>query len=107
MFYFKTDLFTEYSASVQYLRGEHEMRVKDIRMDAVYVGAGPLEGAPGFLYLRGYRNGEVGFSVLDDDVDDPDFSESGIFWLEPKVFAEVTKIHRILSDYADPDGGFC
>ena len=83
------------------------MEVKDIRMDAVYVGAGPMKGAPGFLYIRALRDGEVGFSVLDDDVDDPDFSESGVFWMEPWMFASVAKIHRIVSGYADPDGDFC
>lgn len=74
------------------------MDVKDLRIDAVYVGAGRLEGAPGYLYLRAYNEGgELGFSVLDEDVDDPDFSNSGIFWMDPEVFASIVKIHRIMN----------
>lgn len=70
------------------------MNIEDIKQDVIYVGDGPLKGAPGFIYVRGFMDGEVGFSVLDDPEEEPDFSESGVFWMPPEVFCEIVRIYR-------------
>ena len=70
------------------------MKIEDIKQDAIYVGDGKLKNTPGFLYIRGFMDGEIGFSVLDDPVEFPDFSHCGVFWMAPEVFASVARIYR-------------
>lgn len=85
------------------------MKIEDIRQDAIYVGDGDLEDVPGFIYIRGFMDGEIGFSVLDDPVEHPDFSESGIFWIPPEIFCDIMRIYSGPGSVVIPtaDKGYC
>lgn len=69
------------------------MKIEDIKPDSIYVGDGQMKGVPGFIYVRGIMDGDIGFSVLDDPVEEPDFSNSGIFWMPPEVFCEIMRVY--------------
>ena len=45
-----------------------------------------------FAYVRGWENGEVGFSVLEEATDNPDFSNCGVFWVRPSDFVRIFDI---------------
>ena len=71
------------------------MNVEDIRFGRIYVNAIPLEGgAEVYGYIRDWKNGKVGYSVLDEATDKPDFSECGVFWMAPEDFAKVFMVYR-------------
>ena len=47
-----------------------------------------------FAYVRGWENGEVGFSVLDYAAGNPDFSNCGIFWVRPHDFIKLFEVYN-------------
>ena len=56
----------------------------------IYISKGTPE--PVYGYVRGFKNDEVGFSVLDVPTNFPDFSNCGIFWIKKKDFFKVFEI---------------
>jgi hypothetical protein len=48
-----------------------------------------------FAYVRFLKNGEIGFSVLDDLTNRPDFSNCGVFWQRPEDFLAFFKLLEI------------
>ncbi len=70
------------------------MKVKDISHDNIYVSKIPNLPMPIYGYIRTIRAGEVGFSVLEEPVEDPDFSNCGVFYVKPKDFTRVFEVYR-------------
>jgi len=64
-----------------------ETMVISLRTNAVYQPRVPLE-SPVFAYIRECTDREVGFSVLDEVTENPDFDYCGMFWLAPQDFDE-------------------
>ena len=71
------------------------MNTSDIKFNAIYKVKDELhiEEAP-FVYVRGWENGEVGFSVLDEATAYPDFSNCGVFWVLPEDFIKLFDLFR-------------
>ena len=71
------------------------MNTSDIRIKAIYKVKDELhmEEAP-FAYVRGWKNGEVGFSVLDELTPTPDFSNCGVFWVLPEDFIKLFELYN-------------
>ena len=44
-----------------------------------------------FVYIRAFKDGEIGFSVLDEATLKPDFSNCGVFWVRENDFKRVFK----------------
>ena len=82
------------------------MNTSDIRIKAIYKVKDELhmEEAP-FAYVRGWKNGEVGFSVLDEVTPTPDFSNCGVFWVLPEDFIKPGKAPRCIQRSASPTAG--
>ena len=59
------------------------MEMKDLAPDAIYVGDGDFADIPGYLYIRGLIDGRIGFSVLDDPLEFPDFTDCGVY--QPRI----------------------
>ena len=75
------------------------MNVEDIRFNRIYINAVPLEDdVVVYGYVRDWKNGKVGYSVIDEATDDPDFSNCGVFWMAPEDFAKVFTVFRDMSD---------
>ena len=70
------------------------MKMEDIAADAIYVGDGAFSDAPGYIYIRGLIDGRIGFSILDEPQECPDFTECGIFWVPPEFFVENVRVYR-------------
>lgn len=86
------------------------LNIEEITFNKIYVNAVPLEGgAEVYGYIRDWKNGEVGYSVLDYASDSPDFSNCGVFWMKPEDFGKVFMIYREMktdgSDKAGPGKG--
>lgn len=60
-----------------------------LRQDAIYTPKEPEHTDKLFLYIRGWRRDQLGFSVLDVATDEPDFSDCGVFWVYPKDFCKL------------------
>ena len=70
------------------------MEMKDLARDAIYVGDGDFADIPGYLYIRGLIDGRIGFSVLYDPLEFPDFTDCGVFWVPPEFFVKSVKIYK-------------
>ena len=77
------------------------MNVEEIRFGRIYTVALPLEENV-YAYVRDWKNGKVGYSVLDEATDHPDFSDCGVFWMDPEDFAKIFVVYREMSS-DDPD----
>ena len=51
-----------------------------------------IDEAP-FAYVRGWKNSEVGFSVLDEATNTQDFSNCGVFWVLPEDFIKIFDLY--------------
>ncbi|MBR4150566.1 MAG: hypothetical protein IKR08_04225 [Firmicutes bacterium] len=60
-----------------------------ILLDQIYVSKPDTTEEPVFAYVRFFKDGEIGFSVLDEAFSDPDFSNCGVFWVRPEDFPIV------------------
>ena len=69
------------------------MKVNEISMDAIYTTKERVADWDIFAYVRGWRDGNVGFSVIDDAMYDPDLSDCGVFWVHPEDFCRMFKVH--------------
>ncbi len=58
---------------------------KTVVMNCIYINSVPMEEDV-FAYVRFFKDGEVGFSVLDHPSLRPDFSQCGVFWVKPEDF---------------------
>ena len=57
----------------------------------------PLEeDIPIYGYVRRWRNGEVGYSVLEEPTAEPDFSNCSVFWMKPEDFAKVFDVQNVI-----------
>ena len=70
------------------------MRVNGIEKNAIYKTIEPCEDGDIYAYVRGWSDTEIGFSVLDKAVENPDFSNCGMFWVKPKDFKKLFKIYK-------------
>ena len=61
---------------------------KTVIMNCIYINTVELEEDV-FAYVRFFKDGEVGFSVMDHPSLRPDFSECGVFWVKPEDFLLV------------------
>ena len=70
------------------------MNTSDIRFRSIYKVKEELhiDEAP-FAYVREWKNGEVGFSVLDEATNTPDFSNCGVFWVLPEDFIKIFNLY--------------
>ena len=59
--------------------------------DVIYISTCTPEKIYG--YVRAFRGGEVGFSVLDVATSKPDFSNCGVFWVKPEDFMRTFKFY--------------
>lgn len=70
------------------------MKVSEISMKKIYRAKAELGIEEGiFAYVRGWQKGEVGFSVLDEATNNPDFSNCGVFWVLPTDFVKIFEVH--------------
>ena len=70
------------------------MDVSEIGFNKIYINAIPLEaGINIYGYVRAWKNGQVGYSVLEEASLDPDFSDCSMFWTSPEDFAKVFKVY--------------
>lgn len=71
------------------------MSTSEIRFNAIYKLKNEMnvEDAP-FAYVRGWENGEVGFSVLDEVTSTPDFSNCGVFWVRKDDFTKMFELYE-------------
>ena len=69
------------------------MNIRDYKSGTIYKPIVPLEEEV-FLYVRKFKNDEVGFSVLDKATHHPDFSNCGIFWVKAKDFLSVFDVYE-------------
>lgn len=71
------------------------MTLNEISIKNVYVVKDTL-AKEGFVYayVRGWRGNEVGFSVLEQALDDPDLSQCGVFWVRPEDFIRVFDVYK-------------
>lgn len=70
------------------------MRVNGVEMDVIYKTIEPGEDGNVYAYVRGWTKTEIGFSVLDEAVKDPDFSNCGVFWVRPEDFKTLFEIYK-------------
>lgn len=57
--------------------------------NSVYITKAGLAEEPIFGYIRFLKDGELGFSVLDEPVSRPDYSNCGLFWVKPEDFLKM------------------
>ena len=57
--------------------------------NSVYMNRPEISDEPIFAYIRFLKDGEIGFSVLDEAVSRPDYSNCGVFWVRPEDFLKV------------------
>ena len=69
---------------------EMQKNFEVIRFGQIYEAVGELD-EPVFGYVRGWRDGSVGFSVLDHPTTKPDFANCGVFWVAPEDFKKLFK----------------
>lgn len=70
------------------------MGISDIKFNSIYKAVGLPEDNVVYGYVRGWHGNEVGFSVLDEPFNDPDFSDCGIFWVAPEDFIKIFEVYR-------------
>lgn len=70
------------------------MVVSEIRFGSIYKAVGLPEDNEVYGYIRGWKGNEVGFSVLDKALNDPNFSDCGIFWVAPEAFTMLFEVYR-------------
>ncbi|MBQ6371467.1 MAG: hypothetical protein IJJ21_07785 [Firmicutes bacterium] len=69
------------------------MGTGNIKMKAIYEPVQPLEDDV-YAYIRGLAGNEIGFSVLDEATEHPDFSNCGMFWLKKKDFMKFFRVSK-------------
>lgn len=59
-----------------------------IIMNCIYMPCKKLE-APAYVYVRFVKDDELGFSVLDNITNRPDYSQCGVFWVKQRDFLKM------------------
>ncbi|MBR3296741.1 MAG: hypothetical protein IKI65_02755 [Firmicutes bacterium] len=49
-----------------------------------------------YAYVRAWKNGEIGYSVLEKATSHPDFSNSGVFWMRAEDFLSVFSEYKTI-----------
>lgn len=75
---------------IYYLKGKYEMKENGINIGGIYELI-EKEEEDVYVYVRALQGDEVGFSVLDKAVKNPDFSDCGMFWVREKDFEMMFK----------------
>ncbi len=70
------------------------MDINEISMGRIYKPVFPTEDCECFTYIRGWKNGEVGFSVMEEYQQVPDFSNCGVFWVSQENFAQLFEVYQ-------------
>lgn len=70
------------------------MGISDIKFSSIYKAVDLPSDNAVYGYIRGRHGSEVGFSVLDEPLNDPDFSDCGIFWVAPEDFISIFEVYR-------------
>lgn len=66
------------------------MVINSIDSKIIYKPAQPLEEDV-FAYILDFNGKEIGFAVLDEATRNPDFSNCGMFWVDPYDFTALFK----------------
>ena len=82
------------------------MKISDISVDAVYTTRERVAEWDIFAYVRGWRDGDVGFSVIEEATYTPDLSECGVFWVSPEAFCQLFKMYLPPLRTGDVDGTY-
>jgi len=80
------------------------MKISDISVDAIYTTKERIADWDIFAYVRGWRDGEVGFSVIEEATYTPDLSDCGVFWVRPEDFCFMFKIYKPARRLGDTEG---
>lgn len=72
------------------------MNNKVIHSNGVYMLKEKEDEIDVYIYIRGWNKNEIGFSVLEEDTDYPDFSNCGVFWVKHKDFNRMFRKYRTM-----------
>ncbi|MDO4485075.1 MAG: hypothetical protein Q4C46_00610 [Bacillota bacterium] len=70
------------------------MNINEIRKGVIYKAVNLPEKCDVFAYIHKCNKKEVAFSVLDEAVENPDFSNCGMFWVRPQEFTLLFEVYQ-------------